>query len=386
MSAAAGMTAAAVDSTPPRLTDARRWAAAAVAVAGVFLAAGLLGEVFAPAPAGPEGSSYATSTGGVAAWAELLSRAGHPVDQLREPLAVAALPARATVVVLGADRLDRAEAANLGGFVRSGGRLVIGGGDPRTTLPQLLSDPPRWAPAGPSVARASAPLTQVRGVGTVRSAGEGAWTSGPGRVGLDAGGGRSLLIVQGLGAGTVTLLADSSPVENRLLGAADNAQLAVNLAGPPGSPVVFAEGVHGFGASTGLAAIPGRWWVSLAGLFLAAGAWALSRGRRLGPAQAPEADPAPPRSDYVLGVTRLLLRARGGTGLTGLARAAVMRELSERSGSAVRGRSQDPVRVLGELGFEADEVDVVLGKGSRRGADSELVLLGRALARLAGGR
>ncbi len=385
MTAVVGMTAAAADSTPPRLTDARRWAAAAVAVAGIFLAAGLLGEVFAPAPAGPEGSSYATSTGGVAAWAELLSRAGHPVDQLREPLAVAALPARGTVVVLGADRLERAEAANLGRFVRSGGRLVIGGGDPRTTLPELLSDPPRWAPAGPSLARASAPLAQVRGVSTVRSAGEGAWTSGPGQVGLAAGGGRSLLIVQGLGAGTVTLLADSSPVENRLLGAADNAQLAVNLAGPQGSPVVFAEAVHGFGASTGLAAIPGHWWVSLAGLCLAAGAWALSRGRRLGPAQVPEAESAPPRSEYVRGVTRLLLRAPGGS-LTGLARAAVLRELSERGASTISGRARNPAQVLSELGFEPDEVDVVLGKGPRRGADGELGLLGRALASLRGGR
>ncbi len=145
---------------------------------------------------------------------------------------------------------------------------------------------------------------------TVTTAGAGAFTTdGTGRPAL-AGRAGALLLVLNHGRGRIDLLADGSPVENGLLARADNAQLALDLAGAPRTPVIFAEALHGYGEATGLAAIPPRWWVAFAGLGLAAAAWALARGRRLGPAEVPPPDPAPPRSAYVDALATVLLKAK----------------------------------------------------------------------------
>lgn len=304
--------AAPVTSGPPRASWAasRWWALSALAVVALFLALGLLAEAFAPAPAGPSGSTFATTADGAAAWAQLLAREGYPVLQLRRPLTSTALPPQATLVVLDAPSLSPAAAANLDRFVRSGGRLVIAGGDLQATLPALLGDAPDFTGSGAVTAHPVGAQPEVAGVSTVRTAGAGAFTTpGAGRVVL-AGSGGALLVVVDQGSGRIALLADASPVENGLLATADNAQLALNLAGPRKTPVIFAEALHGYGEATGLAAIPGRWWVAFAGLGLAAAAWALARGRRLGPAEAPPAEPAPPRSAYVDALAGALVKTR----------------------------------------------------------------------------
>lgn len=307
----------------------RGWVAAAVGLVCAFLLLGLLADAFAPAPEGPAESSYATTPGGVAAWAELLTRAGHPVGRLRRSLAAARLPVSATLVVLGAERLTAAEGRSLARFVRGGGRLVIGGGDPTVTLAALLADPPRWSGAGPrefGVAPGTAgSLPDVAGVGTVISAGEGAWPVRAEGAALVSRGGAGLLLVGRLGRGRTDLLADPSVVENRLLASADNAKLALDLAGESRRPVLFAEALHGFGAATGLSALPGRWWLTLAGLMVAASAWALARGRRLGPPEPPAPAGAPPRSGYVDALAGALLRARDPEGVSKLAREALAR-------------------------------------------------------------
>jgi hypothetical protein len=276
-----------------------------------FLGVGLLAEAFAPAPSGPDGSALSTTPAGAAAWAQLLGRDGHPVGALRDPLSTAQLPARDTLVVLDAGALSRAETAHLRAFVSAGGTLVIGGGDPRHTLPGLLPAPPGWVAYGSTTARVVAPGPEVAGIVVVRSAGAGAWASDPRATALlVGGGGGTLLEVRRVGSGRVDLLADASPVENGLLAVADNAQFALNLAGSAGRPVLFAEAVHGFGTATGLAAIPTRWWILAVGLALAGGLWALARGRRLGPMAPPAPAPAPARSAYVDALAAALVRAR----------------------------------------------------------------------------
>jgi len=285
----------------------KRWVAAGAAVLAAFLALGLLADAFAPAPTGPRDSSYATTPVGVAAWAELLARAGHPVGQLRSSLADARLDRQATLVIVGADGLNNAEAGALDRFAGAGGRLVLAGGSLDQTLPKLLADPPEWTPAGPRTFHPAVSVPEVAGVGTVISAGEGAFT------------GRGLIDVRRLGRGRLDLLADPSPLQNRLLAAADNAQLALNLAGGARRPVVFAEALHGFGAATGLAALPGRWWLTLAGLALAGAAWALGRGRRLGPPERPPAPAPPPRSAYVDALAGVLIRTGDTAGIEKLA-------------------------------------------------------------------
>lgn len=105
-------------------------------------------------------------------------------------------------------------------------------------------------------------------------------------------------------------LADASPVQNRLLAAADNAQLALNLVGERARPVVFVESVHGFGQSRGLAALPTRWRLAFALLALAGLLWVLARARRLGPAEPAYVASQPPRAAYVEALALLLRRTR----------------------------------------------------------------------------
>jgi len=300
------------------------WLAASVAVVLVFFVLGLLADAFAPAPTGPSGSSYATSPSGAAGWAELLTRSGHTVIQLRRPLEDVAPPPKSTVIVLGADSLPKAAGENLDRFVRAGGRLVIGGGNPAATLPALLPMSPGWSGSGSLFVRRVAALPVVAGVNVVRTGGDGAWTSVTGTVALSGARGKALLAVN-VGRGQIELLADATPVENRLLASADNAQLALDLAGPSATPVIFAEALHGYGEATGLAAIPARWWVVFGLLCLAWAAWALSRGRRIGPAEKPAPEPIPPRSAYVDALAGAIVRGRGHG-----AQVDLLRDVSER--------------------------------------------------------
>jgi Domain of unknown function (DUF4350) len=282
----------------------------------MFIALALLGG-FSAEPGGPASSSYATADTGVAAWATLLTRSGRSVSQLRESLSKAALPAQETIVLLEPDALLRSEGTRLLAFVRAGGRLVYGSSHPQHTLPALLYKSPVWSAEGPSrYAGVGGEGVIAPGVGEVRTAGEGTWTSFGGYAAqVRTTDGAALLLRRQIGSGTVELLADVSPLQNRLLATADNAQLALNLAGPPGQAVVFVESVHGYGAGRGLAALPTGWRLAFAGLGLAGLLWIAARARRLGPAE-PSVEVRPPaRSAYADAVALLLRRTKDQRGI-----------------------------------------------------------------------
>ena len=286
------------------------WILACAGVAATFLALALLGEALGGGPSGPVSSSYATNAEGLAAWAELLSRTGHTVVQLRTPLQQARLDPADTVVVLDPEALLPAEGRRLLACVADGGRLVIGGSDSQGTLPAVIPRPPRWSSsAATSELPSPGAGAIVAGVSEVRSAGEGEWSVTAGyRAALRDGAGGSLLLERTIGRGTIELLADASPLQNRLLDVADNAQFGLDLIGPRVRPVVFVESVHGFGERIGLAALPSRWWLAFALLALAGLLWILARGRRLGPSEPAGAPAPPPRSAYVEAISLLLER------------------------------------------------------------------------------
>jgi hypothetical protein len=262
-------------------------------------------DALAPAPHGPVSSSYATSAHGLAAYASLLERAGHPVRRVQVPVADRRPRAGETLVVLDPGLVEPREARAIGAWVRGGGRLVAGGGN-AGWLDAVLAAAPLAAegPRGPR--RALVPLA---GVTTVRS-GEGAgWhAAGPALpvIGPPA---APLLLAARSGRGTVALLADPSVLQNRLLGQADAAALGLALAGGPGRPVAFLETVHGYGAARGFAGLPTRVKWLLAGLALAglAALWAV--GRRLGPPEDPDRALPPPRVEYVDALAAALARA-----------------------------------------------------------------------------
>jgi Domain of unknown function (DUF4350) len=295
----------------------RGWPAVLACVVVVGLVLAVLSEAIGGGPQGPVSSSYATDADGLAAWATLLRHGGHTVVALRASLGSAHLDPADTVVVLDPNALLHSEGIRLLAFVRAGGRLIIGGSEGHDQLPALFAKSPEWS--------GSANTREVPGnhggattadISEVRSSGEGEWTDTSGyEAPLHSSTGGALLLARTLGKGHLELLADASPLQNRLLGSADNAQLALDLAGGA-RPVVFVESVHGFGQSLGLAALPGRWWIAFAGLALAGALWILARGRRLGGAEPQGPASQPPRAAYVQAISLLLRRTRDPTELS----------------------------------------------------------------------
>ncbi|HVF76906.1 MAG TPA: DUF4350 domain-containing protein [Solirubrobacteraceae bacterium] len=334
-----------------------------------------------PEPSGQAGSAYATQPRGAAAYAELLRRGGHPIEYLRDPLQDARLDPDGTVIVLDAD-LENEERAVLARFVRDGGRLVTAG---EAAGAGLVPRAPRWAEEGPKIARPSVPVPETSGVRQVRSAGDGSFTALRGALPV-LGGDRATLAVAGAGRGRALLLADSSPLQNRLLAAADNATLGVGLAGAPARRVTFVESVHGFGRETGLAALPGRWQVGLAIAVLAALVLLLSRARRFGPAESTSGEPTPARREHVDALAMALQRARDPEAALAPVRAAARAQVAR--GAALGADAMecdDEIRAAAlELGFEEDEVAALVGEGGRRPPKrpiGDVQALGRALAR-----
>ncbi len=353
----------------PRSPGAR----AVVLVVGFFVIVNLIALAIStvrPEPSGEDGSAYATQPRGAAAYAELLRRAGHEVSYLRAPLADAPLDPDATVVLLDARSLDRGERAALRAFVRDGGRLVAGGANAgRGVVPR----PPDWRPSGPTVARPTLPVAETSAVRVVESAGTGGFAEPGGTLPVLG----SLMTVAQPGRGRALLLADAAPLQNRLLGRADNAALALALAGPPEREVTFVESVHGFDETRGLAALPGRWKLALLAGILAALLWLASRARRFGPAEDSGEEPQPARREHVDALAIALRRAREPAVALEPVRAAARARVVRRAALAPDAEDAAVRDAALRLGFEEDEVAALTGE---RGTN-EALALGRALAR-----
>ena len=327
-------------------------------------------------PGGPPSSSYSTGSAGAAAYAELLERAGHRVERLRRNPADATLDPSETLLLLDPGFVTREDARALGRFVHGGGRLVVAG-SAGEWLDPIVEDRPRWRSRGVRSPAVLAPVPEVTGVRSVVNYGRGAWEEGGALPALGSEDGALLVVARN--GGRVLLLADPSPVQNRLLDDADNARLGVNLAGPAGRPVRFLESFHGYGEATGLKAVPARWWAAFGLLFAAALVLMLARGRRLGPPQAPERDLPPPRRVYVESLGGVLARIRRKEQVVAPVRARTVALLGDRAGLAASA-STDELRAAGErLGLAADELDALFGADGK----DDVVAVGRALTRLA---
>jgi len=331
------------------------------------------------APGGPPSSSYATAPEGLAAYAELLRRFGHPVVRVREPVREADLGASATVVLLDPGRVPAEDARALRDFVERGGRLVAGGAEPGAWLDRLLDDPPAWSREGARRVTPLAPAPEVDGVGTAQTAGDGSWTDGGKALPVLGGAGGSVVAVATPGRGRVVLLADASLLQNRLLAAADNAVLGLALAGERSRPVAFVESVHGYGEATGLRAIPISWRFALGGLALAALTLMLARGRRLGPPEREARDLPPPRREYVDSLAAVLARTKRPDEALEPVRAAARTRLARRAGLTADADADTLARAAARFGLPDDEIRAVLGGG---GSGPNILAAGSALARL----
>ncbi|MCA1682407.1 MAG: DUF4350 domain-containing protein [Actinobacteria bacterium] len=385
------MSTAAPPTTLPRprrrRTGARSGAYAVAVLIGLAVLSSVINAFF-PSQHGPTSSSYATTAGGLAAYAELLGRAGHPVSQLRRPPAAGLLAPAQTVIVLDPDALLGSEGRALAAFAAAGGRLLAGGSTADAFLRTIVARPPRLVRLAPSTAEpltpTPTPTPETTGVRRVVTLGQGGWAPESVRPGTRAVLGRPgeppLLLVMAVGRGQIALLADSSPLANRLLATADNARLGVNLAGPGRRPVVFVESVHGYGVARGLAALPGRWWWTFALLTLAGLAWVAGRWRRLGP-PSPRGRTLPPaRSAYLQAMTTILRRTDAPVEVAGLARASC-RRLTARRGRLAADAPPDQLREAARrLGLTDAQASLIAADATP--AADDLLVLGAALARL----
>ena len=325
----------------PKTPGGRAALALIAIVAGLNLLVLVL-DAIAPTPGGRPSSSLATAPRGLAAWAELARGEGREVRALRRDPSRGGLPDRGTVVVLDAPGLPEEDLDALHDFARGGGHLVAGGRRADLLAQALIEgDTPNWRRSGTKNPRALLPVPQTRGVVEARTAGEGAWTDAGSALPVIGAAGDSLLLVARVGRGRVSLLADSSPLQNRLLGQADNAALALALSGNDG-PLAFLETPHGYGEARGLRALPAEVQWALGLLIAAALLFMAARGRRLGPPETLERPLPPPRAAYVESLANVLSRKPDVVALGEQARLAALDRL--RPGDPLAEELSEPVR------------------------------------------
>lgn len=330
-------------------------------------------------PGGPASSSYATAASGLRAYAELLGREGHPVSRVRSYPHEAELDPASTVIVLDPPFVTRADAASLERFVEAGGRLVAGGNGSAWLRRILDPAPVRDPSARVAQATAIAPAPELSGVARVRAGGRGGWASAGAALPVLGDDRAALVDVAMLGRGRLLLLATASPLQNAQLGAADNAQLGLNLAGAAGRPVAFLESYHGYGEASGLGAIPLRWKLLLAGLVLAGLTFMVARGRRLGPPEADERELPPPRRVYVESLGNVLAKSRRPAEAVAPVQQHARAALSRRAGLR---QDADPATMrsaAARLGLPPEEIDAMFDPADTA---ADTLAAGRALARL----
>jgi hypothetical protein len=325
----------------------------------VNLALRFLGTLTGGTPGGPRSSSYATSPHGAAAYAALLGRSGHPVLQVRSLPHTSPLNPETTAFLLDPPAVGPQDLDALRTFVSDGGRLIASGLS-RQEMRRLASQVPDRAP-GP-------PVVHEDGL-EIRTGGATVWRD------------EGLVAVRHVGDGSVVFLADSSPLQNALLGSADNAAFGLGLALPRSRPVEFLESYHGYGAGggSGLSALPLAWKLLLGGLGLAALVYMVARGRRFGPAEEEDRNLAPPRRQYVDSLAAVVARSKRRDDAVGPVRREA-RDAVLRRASFPPDADNDTVRVAAKrLGVSDEDADALLRSVE---TDDEVLVLGRAAARI----
>ncbi|HTL86965.1 MAG TPA: DUF4350 domain-containing protein [Acidimicrobiia bacterium] len=341
-----------------------------------LLASGLDRAVGGNEPGGENDSSYATADRGTAAYASLLSHYDHRVRHVRGELTDRNIDSRDTIVVLQPNGLTRDETGALLQFVVNGGRLIIGGTSPYY-LRNLRDQPPHWGFAEDS--RWGDVDSSLAPIASIETDGRGAW--------LDPGSSRplvgtndhALITTEHVGQGDIFFVADPSLFENAYLAQADNAALALALAGPSHRTVVFAEGVHGYGESRGLRAIPTRWKWALLVLAIAALAFVWSRGRRFGPPDRANRELPPARAEYVRSLSITLERTRDRAGSFAAMQQWTRDQLARRASVMAEPNDDEIARAARALGCTEEEVAALFAPIMD---DATVLALGRVAARV----
>jgi hypothetical protein len=330
------------------------------------------------APEGRPGSSYSTTSEGVAAYAQLLSDYGHPVRRVRGALADADLDPAATLIVTsgrGDAFLEPEDLDAVARFLGAGGRVVLVG--------LRAVDVAAITGVEVDIADGASPFTrfgsELEGLVEVRTDGTSSYVDDGTLLPLAWEGRRVLLGSAMLDSGQAWILADGSPIENARIAQADNAAFAITLAGAAEAPVAFAEGVHGYGEQRGIAALPTEWKVALIALAAAGVLFAWSRARRLGPPDRPARDLPPARSVYVDAMARTLAATSDSVAALAPLGAWARDRIRQRAGLAADADREAVETAAHELGLGDDERESLWRPPRSR---EDVLALGRVVARL----
>lgn len=271
------------------------------------------------------------------------------------------------------------EARSLLAWAASGGRLIVA--DPRSTL-VTISGASEGDPVGLVGARSLAPACLAEEALGVRSivvrASDRSLRGGDRFVSCFDG----HLLVRSHDRGTLVLLGGFTALTNEHLRTADNALLALRLAGSVG-PVVFGPAVPAEAAApaTGVwGALPERAKVAILGIAVAALAFAALRSRRLGRPPAEEPIAPIPASELVRATSRLYRRARSLDHAARMMREATRARVGRRLG--VPAESEALATVAAHVtGLPAERVEQGLS-GPDPSTDDELIRLGSLLSEI----
>lgn len=362
---------------------------AAAALVAVLLF-GALGSEPSGGPGVPSGTTAAdTGPQGLSGWAALLGLVGHEVERVEAAPSRAGLNPEATAVLIDPGPLSAADSEALGSFVADGGRLVIGGEIEAGAIDAIagIETGDRITGGGPVVPAPLALAPETAGIASVAAEGEGYFDDAgetlPALGAVDA----FTLLLASHEEGRIAILADPSPLRNATLAEADNARLALGLAGETERPVRFVERVRS-SPGEGLGALPSDWLWAFGGLLLAGLALIAAHVRRLAPPREDAAAASPPRRLYLDAMAASLTRTRDSARLAEVLREAGLARLAHRAGLPPdAGRSKlapaatalglDPAEAGALLAAPGDPVDPLhaaraLAKLSRRPATTEV--------------
>lgn len=341
---------------------------------------------------GPPGSSHASTALGVLAWKELLDAVDIPTGRLEQSIKRGLLNADSTLVILepGFWEPGEVELEGLRRFLDDGGRLILGGWISDGVIESLGAIAPPRSFSGPTTSTVITAGPDTKGVVSVAGSGFGSFADLTGTTALLGSGGVATVLTQPVGNGLIVHVADAEIVSNAYIGEADNAILAVNLAGR--RTVIFNEYIHGYGVDGLFAILPQRWRWALWLLGAAIVVWMVAVGRRLGPPEPEFRDHAPERGRYVDSLGALMARSKQPGAATELIRTTARRNLARRSGLPVDA-SSDQLRAAAEaIGLESRETDAVLidalGSdllGGEAFTKENLIAADRALAKITRG-
>ncbi len=360
-----------------------RWGRIGIVAGLALLIAGVVLAQIAPRDSGGERPAGAgvddPGPRGLLGLSLLLDGSDHPVERVNQAPGEGGLDENATALLVAPGTLTAGDADALNELAADGGRVVLAGDPGAQALERVAGSPAEVSSeAAGGLSAPLVPAPETSGIRTVESSGEGSLASPAGLLPVLGGGGEVLAGVATVGTGQVVVLADASPLRNELLARADNARLALNLAGPAGRAVQVVESVR-TPPGSGVAALPSSWGWTFAGLLAAALVLAAARARRLGPPE-PEARPlSPPRRDYVDALAATLVRTRDPAAAAEPLRIAARERLARRAGLPHDFSDLELRRAAVAAGLEPSEARALEDGASD---EDEMLAAGGALAKL----